>query len=119
MKCDRNRFDLLFFVKMNLESQIFSIIQDEYDEIETAYTEEKRLLIELEERFEKLKEEYDKVIDRLVILVQGKSICLSVRLWRNARTKQDDWQWKKNYDNDVGEQPVIFNDFGKVIKFER
>jgi hypothetical protein len=35
--------------------------QDEYDEIETAYTEEKRLLIELEERFEKLKEEYDKV----------------------------------------------------------
>lgn len=35
--------------------------QDEFDEIETAYTEEKRLLIELEERFEKLKEEYDKV----------------------------------------------------------
>ena len=38
--------------------------QDEYDEIETAYTEEKRLLIELEERFEKLKEEYDKVRNR-------------------------------------------------------
>ena len=38
--------------------------QDEYDEIEAAYTEEKRLLLELEERFEKLKEEYDKVRTR-------------------------------------------------------
>lgn len=46
-----------------------NMFQDEYDEIETAYTEEKRLLIELEERFEKLKEEYDKVLELFYVLM--------------------------------------------------
>ncbi len=61
MKCDKNKQILLHF-----EVFFNRIFQDEFDEIETAYTEEKRLLIELEERFEKLKEEYDKVFNRYI-----------------------------------------------------
>ncbi|CAF3787429.1 unnamed protein product [Rotaria magnacalcarata] len=67
--------------------------QDEYDEIETAYTEEKRLLIELEERFEKLKEEYDKIMaerdDEEKRLAMEKA--LRERRWRAAGHIQRFW----------------------------
>lgn len=99
------------------------IFQDEYDEIETAYGEEKRLLLELEERFEKLKEEYDKVLKTFLSLhtfyCMIYTISFHIRLWLNAKQKKNDWLWRKPYGSDVGEQLDIFNAFGLVTKFEK
>ncbi|CAF1110372.1 unnamed protein product [Adineta steineri] len=71
--------------------------QDEYDEIETAYTEEKRLLIELEERFEKLKEEYDKIMAERKAEEQQAAMekALRERRWRAAAQIQRFWQGYK------------------------
>ena len=88
-------------------------VQDEYDEIEEAYAEEKRLLMELEERFEKLKEEYDKVSFYLTVNRRRKSFvqimeeraaeerqqalekALRERRWRAAAQIQRFWQGYK------------------------
>lgn len=71
--------------------------QDEYDQIEAEYTNEKRLLIELEERFEKLKEEYDKIMterkDEEERLEMEKA--LRERRWRAAGHIQRFWQGYK------------------------
>ncbi|UJR20707.1 hypothetical protein I4U23_023828 [Adineta vaga] len=71
--------------------------QDEYDEIETAYTEEKRLLIELEERFEKLKEEYDKIMEERAAEERQQAMekALRERRWRAAAQIQRFWQGYK------------------------
>ncbi|CAF4209476.1 unnamed protein product [Rotaria sp. Silwood2] len=71
--------------------------QDEYDEIETAYTEEKRLLIELEERFEKLKEEYDKIMAERKAEEERLATekALRERRWRAAGDIQRFWQGYK------------------------
>ncbi|CAF0877567.1 unnamed protein product [Rotaria sp. Silwood1] len=71
--------------------------QDEYDEIETAYTEEKRLLIELEERFEKLKEEYDKIMAERKAEEERLAMekALRERRWQAAGHIQRFWQGYK------------------------
>ena len=38
-------------------------MQDEYEEIDTVYTEEKKQLNELEERFKTLQTEYDQIME--------------------------------------------------------
>ncbi|CAF0812423.1 unnamed protein product, partial [Didymodactylos carnosus] len=67
--------------------------QDEYDEIEAQYTEEKRLLMELEERFEKLKTEYLQIMTERAAeearLAAEKA--LRERRWRAAGNIQRFW----------------------------
>ena len=42
---------------------MLNTLQDEYEEIDTVYTEEKRQLNELEERFKTLQTEYDQIME--------------------------------------------------------
>jgi len=71
--------------------------QDEYDEIEAQYTEEKRLLMELEERFEKLKAEYTMIMAEREAEQERLAMekALRERRWRAAANIQRFWNGYK------------------------